>query len=70
MYNYSTDFLKQLDKEHNRTTHVRITSLSLDDIPVERIEGRVTGGSINIDGKSAIRRSCSLSLFLTPPLGI
>lgn len=63
MYNYSTDFLKQLDKEHNRTTHVRITSLSLNDIPMERIEGRITGGSINIDGKSAIRRSCSLSLL-------
>lgn len=63
MYINDTKFLKQLDKMHNRTTHVRITALSMKDMPMETIEGRVTGGSINIDGKSAIRRSCSLSLL-------
>jgi hypothetical protein len=31
-------------------------------MPLEQIEGKVTSGSINIDGASAIRRTCSLSL--------
>lgn len=63
MMYYDKEFLKQLDKMHERVTHVRITALSLNDMPRETIEGRVTGGSINIDGKSAVRRSCSLSLI-------
>ena len=32
-------------------------------MPIELIEGKVTSGSINIDGASAIRRTCSLSLI-------
>lgn len=32
-------------------------------MPLELIEGKVTSGSINIDGASAIRRTCSLSLI-------
>jgi hypothetical protein len=29
---------------------------------LETIEGLITGGSVNIDGKSAVRRTCNLSL--------
>jgi hypothetical protein len=32
-------------------------------LPVEYIEGKVTGGSINIDGTSCVRRTCSLSMI-------
>jgi hypothetical protein len=32
-------------------------------VPTEEITGRVTsGGSINVDGTSAVRRSCSLTM--------
>jgi hypothetical protein len=32
------------------------------DRPLENIEGRATGGTININGSSAVRRTGSLSL--------
>ena len=59
---YDKDFLLKLDKDRNKTIYARITSLQFNESPVETIEGRVTQGSINIDGTSAVRRSCSLSI--------
>lgn len=35
----------------------------MEEAPIEQIEGRVTAGSINIDGTSAVRRSCSLTMI-------
>jgi hypothetical protein len=32
-------------------------------MPLEYIEGKVTGGSINVDGSSAVRRTCNLTLI-------
>ena len=55
-------FLKELHENKNREIYARITVLSFSELPLETIEGRVTGGSINIDGSSAIRRSCSLTI--------
>ena len=58
------DFLLELDKRKVKEKFARITSLTLDEHPIEQIEGRIAqGGSINIDGASAIRRSCSLNLI-------
>ena len=37
--------------------------MTLDEKPVETIEGKVTGGSVNIDGASALRRTSSLTLL-------
>ena len=59
---YDKEFLKKLDKNKNKTIYARITSLQFDETPIETIEGRVTSGSINIDGASAVRRTCSLSM--------
>ena len=56
-------FLHELDQQKNREIYARITALSFSELPMETIEGRITGGSINIDGASAIRRSCSLTIF-------
>ena len=56
------DFLYQLDLYRNRTTYARITSLTSDNYPCEQIEGIVTAGNINIDGNSAVRRVCSLTI--------
>ena len=60
------EFLKQLDYYHNKEKFIRITALSMDEIPRESIEGKATGGNVNIDGNSAIRRTCSLSLTVDP----
>ena len=59
---YDKDFLLELDKIPNKTTYAKITALQFNETPIESIEGRVTGGSINIDGTSALRRTCSLTL--------
>ena len=56
------DFLKQLDYSNLKETHIRITSLDNKDFPREELVGRATGGSVNVDGASAVRRSCSLTL--------
>ena len=60
---YNKEFLLKLDKCKNKTIYARITSLQFDETPLESIEGRVTGGSINIDGTSALRRTCSLTMI-------
>ena len=56
------DFLKRLDTEKEREVFVKVISLDWDENPLEEITGRVTGGSVNIDGTSAVRRTCSVSL--------
>ena len=57
------DFLNKLDQQKNKILYAKIISLTFDEFPIEEITGKVTGGSINIDGTSAIRRSCSVSLI-------
>lgn len=59
---YDNNFLLELDKQKNKIIYAKITALNFDESPIEQIEGRVISGSINLDGKSAIRRSCSLTL--------
>ena len=62
-YLYDKNFLKQLDYNRTKETHARLIVLNQNNAPVEEITGKVTGGSINIDGTSIIRRSCSISLI-------
>jgi len=59
---YSMTFLRQLYTQKNLIKHARIEALTLDELPLEMLEGRITQGSINVDGTSAIRRTCSLTM--------
>ena len=59
---YDKEFLLKLDKSRNKTIYARITALNFNELPIETIEGRITGGSINIDGASSVRRTCSLTM--------
>ena len=56
------EFLRELDQSRHKEIYAKIISLDLNENPIEQIEGRVTAGSINIDGASAVRRTCNLSL--------
>ena len=56
------DFLYELDQFKHKEIFAKIISLDLNENPIEQIEGRVTAGSINIDGNSAVRRTCSLTM--------
>lgn len=59
---FDLDFLSSLLESKSRTLFARVTALTKDELPIEYIEGKVSGGSINIDGNSRVRRTCSLSL--------
>ena len=63
-YPYLKDkiFLKEIDKMILKEQYIKITALDMEEKPIKEIQGRVTGGSINIDGKSAVRRTCNLSM--------
>jgi hypothetical protein len=55
---YPEEFLRALDRQRNKITYAKITKLTFDERPIESIEGRITSGSIGLDGVSAIRRTC------------
>ena len=65
-YDYLRDakFLADFDKEHLKEQFAKITILDWLENPIKEIQGIVTGGSINIDGKSNVRRTCNLSVFI------
>ena len=64
MINYLSDknFLKEVCSKKNKILSIKITSYTKNNEPIEAIEGKVTTGSINIDGSSNTRRSCSLTI--------
>lgn len=55
-------FLEKLNEQPLKIYYVKILVLDIEEKPIRAIEGRVqSGGSINIDGSSSMRRSCSLT---------
>ena len=64
-YTYLNDrvFLKEIDNLRVKEQHIKITALSwFEENPLQEIQGYTTGGSINVSGKSSVRRTGSLSL--------
>ena len=56
-------FLEQLDKKNEKEVYAKIISLTQKEEPIECIEGKVTKGTINIDGSSSVKRTCNLTLI-------
>lgn len=52
-----------IDNQKNKQIYGSITALDLDGYPIERIEGRITNGTINVDGRSTVRRTCQLTFL-------
>lgn len=65
MENYLNDleFLNKVFKNRQRNIKVRISSLTFDEKFLDSIEGKATGGNINVDGQSSVRRTCNLTLI-------
>lgn len=63
-YLRDSDFLKFFDTQHLKEQYAKITVLDWLENPIQDIQGIVTGGTITIDGNSAIRRTCNLSVFV------
>ncbi|AXF52490.1 MAG: putative flagellin-like protein [Caudoviricetes sp.] len=66
-YPYLKDspFLKQFDKIKTKEQYVKIIVLDFSEKPIEEIQGKVTGGNLNLDGKSSIRRTANLQMVST-----
>lgn len=63
-------FLKELDNENYKEQLIRLTVLKFStEEPIASLEGKATGGSINLNGNSSIRRALSGSVVVDP-LGI
>ena len=56
------EFLKQLDNTSLKGLYGKVIALNKDGEVLEEITGKITQGSINIDGESAVRRTCSVSI--------
>ena len=56
-------FLKELDNENLQTYYAKIVVLNMQEQPIEEITGRISTGTININGDSAIRRTCNLTFL-------
>lgn len=62
-YNYNKEFLKKIDEYPLREVYAKIISLSWEEYPLQEITGSITSGNITVDGSSATRRTCSLSVI-------
>ena len=49
--------------DKNKVVYVRIISLTNEESPIEYVEGITTGGSINLEGDSSVRRTCNLTFI-------
>ena len=63
-YLQDSDFLAEVDNLQIREQYVKLTLLNWDENPIQEIQGLITGGNGNIDGKSAMRRTCNLSAYI------
>lgn len=55
------NFLSKIDSFVNQKRYVKITLLNWQEEPLKEIEGIITGGSMTLDGSSAVRRTCTMT---------
>lgn len=61
-YLKDADFLYLADTQRLQNQFVKLTLLDWDENPLEEIQGIATGGTISLNGNSAVRRTCSLTM--------
>ena len=57
------DFLVKLYSSQTREVYAKVTLLDFDENTLADYEGKISQGSVNLDGSSAIRRTCSLTVI-------
>ena len=58
------DFLLKIDQERIQEEYVKIVTLDWKENPLREVQGITTDGTLSLNGKSAIRRTCNLSAIL------
>ena len=56
-------FLQELDKLKVRVSYAKLVLLNFQEEKIREIQGTITGGSISVNGSSAVRRTINLSLL-------
>lgn len=56
------EFLLKLDNHRHKEKFVKMVFLSFEEYPIAEVQGRITGGSVNVDGTSAVRRTCNFTM--------
>ena len=62
-YLKDSSFLQSVDRLKVKEQYVKITVLDFQENPIQDIQGKVTSGNINLDGKSSVRRTANLSMI-------
>lgn len=65
-YPYLNDenFIKTIDTQKLQNQYIKLTLLDWDENPIKEIQGYASGGSISLNGNSAVRRTCSLTMVM------
>ena len=56
------EFLATLAEQKERDMYAKIISLDINENSIDEIQGKVTGGTVNVDGTSSVKRSCNLTM--------
>ena len=64
-YLKDSSFLDALTKEKLKTVYAKVVVLNKEELPIAQVEGKVSGGSISVQGNSAVRRTGSMSMVLS-----
>lgn len=64
-YLKDSSFLDALAKEKLKTVYAKVVVLNKEELPIAQVEGKVSGGSISVQGNSAVRRTGSMSMVLS-----
>ena len=57
-------FLKELENYPIKETSLRVELLDFKEQPITEIQSKIVSGSLNLDGSSSMRRTCSFSLVV------
>ena len=58
------NFLKTIDRISLKEEFAKITILNWQERPIEEIQGKVSSGTLNINGNSSLRRTCNLTILI------
>ena len=58
-------FLKSIDESSFKEEFIKIIILNWQEQPIEEIQGRVSSGTLNINGNSSLRRTCNLTMLIS-----
>lgn len=58
------DFLKIIDRSSFKEEFAKITILNWQERPIDEIQGKVSSGTLNINGSSSLRRTCNITILI------